>query len=75
MARALVNVIAAFFELLHVVGAQKRGRHDEHVFARLQTLGNGNGRARFTAAEPVIQEQAAIWRIHIQIIFNDFLVR
>ena len=75
MARALVHVVAALLEFLHVVGAQERGCHDKHAFVGLQAFRNGDGRARFAAAEPVIQEQTAIGRIHVQIILHDFLVR
>jgi hypothetical protein len=75
MSGPLIHVVAALLEFLHVVGAQEGGRHDVHGLVRFQALGDGNGRARFAAAESVIQQQAAIGGIHVQVILDDFLVR
>ena len=71
---ALIELIAAFFEVVAIVDLERCGRHNNNLFFGFKAFGDGNGRARFPTAETVKEEEAAIRRVHVQIIFYNLLM-
>ena len=69
-----IQFVATLLQLFPEICFERSRGHHNDPFLGFESLGNGDGRARFAGSETVVEEQSTVRGIQIEVIAHHFLM-